>query len=68
MATGEAVAYVDFGTEVESHGMTAFMSAHISAVPNHQVGRVTSFETKEGIAFCGQFGYELDVAKMTEEE
>ena len=47
---------------------TAFMSAHVSAVPNHQVGRVTSFETRGSIASCGQFGYELDVTKMTEEE
>lgn len=58
--------YIQHGTSLVMP--TAFMSAHVSAVPNHQVGRVTSFETRGSIASCGQFGYELDVTKMTEEE
>ncbi|PSL30581.1 alpha-galactosidase [Planomicrobium soli] len=44
------------------------MGAHVSAVPNHQVGRVTSLETRANVAYFGAFGYELDVTMMTEEE
>lgn len=47
---------------------SCFMSAHVSASPNHQIDRVTSLETRSSIAFCGQFGYELDITKMTDEE
>jgi alpha-galactosidase len=38
------------------------MGAHVSAVPNHQVGRVTSPETRTLTALCFNFGYELDIA------
>src|SRR2546423_11085441 len=34
--------------------------AHVSAVPNHQVGRITSLDTRAAVAFFGVFGYELD--------
>ncbi|MDD3117868.1 MAG: alpha-galactosidase [Victivallales bacterium] len=44
------------------------MGAHVSAVPNHQHGRVTSLETRGHCAMSGNFGYELDVRKMTAEE
>ncbi len=44
------------------------MGAHVSAVPNHQVGRVTSLETRANVAYFGAFGYELDVTKMSETE
>jgi alpha-galactosidase len=36
------------------------MAAHVSAVPNHQVGRMTSLATRAAVAFFGVFGYELD--------
>ncbi|HEY1169103.1 MAG TPA: alpha-galactosidase [Candidatus Limnocylindrales bacterium] len=36
------------------------MAAHVSAVPNHQVGRVTPLATRAAVAFFGVFGYELD--------
>ena len=36
------------------------MGAHVSAVPNHQVGRVTPLATRAAVAFFGVFGYELD--------
>ncbi len=36
------------------------MGAHVSAVPNHQVGRSTPLWTRAGVAFFGAFGYELD--------
>ena len=44
------------------------MGSHISAVPNHQVGRISPLKTRGYIAMCGQFGYELDVTKMTADE
>ena len=44
------------------------MGAHVSAVPNHQTGRVTPLATRGCVAMAGTFGYELDLNKMTEEE
>ncbi len=44
------------------------MGAHVSAVPNHQVHRMTSLETRGAVAMSGNFGYELDLTKMSEEE
>lgn len=44
------------------------ISAHVSAVPNHQTGRTTSFETRGNVALAGTFGYELDLTKLTQEE
>jgi alpha-galactosidase len=36
------------------------IAAHVSAVPNHQVGRITPLSTRAAVAFFGVFGYELD--------
>jgi alpha-galactosidase len=44
------------------------MAAHVSAVPNHQVGRVTPLSTRAGVAFFGVFGYELDPTTLEDEE
>ncbi|MBS7577998.1 MULTISPECIES: alpha-galactosidase [unclassified Enterococcus] len=44
------------------------MAAHVSAVPNHQVGRITSLETRADIAMSGNLGYELDLTACTSEE
>lgn len=44
------------------------IGAHVSDVPNHQVGRVTSLETRTNVAYFGAFGYELDVTKTTKEQ
>lgn len=44
------------------------MGAHVSAVPNHQVGRITPLTTRGDVAMSGNFGYELDLTKFTEEE
>ncbi|WP_208591825.1 alpha-galactosidase [Gracilibacillus suaedae] len=44
------------------------MGAHVSAVPNHQVGRYTSLRTRAEVAYFGAFGYELDVTRMPESE
>ena len=42
--------------------------AHVSAVPNHQTGRVTPLSTRGCTAMAGTFGYELDIQKMSTEE
>lgn len=44
------------------------MGAHVSAVPNQQVGRTTPLETRANVAFFGVFGYELDLTLLTDEE
>lgn len=44
------------------------MTAHVSAVPNHQTGRSTSMSFRHSVAMAGNFGYELDVTKFSEEE
>ncbi|TFD96991.1 alpha-galactosidase [Jeotgalibacillus sp. R-1-5s-1] len=42
------------------------MGAHVSAVPNHQTGRVTPLDFRFHVAMFGAFGYELDPEKMDE--
>lgn len=44
------------------------LGAHISAVPNHIVGRVTPMNTRSAVALAGTFGYELDVTKLNDDE
>ena len=47
---------------------TSAMSSHVSACPNHQVGRTTPLKTRADIAMAGTFGYELDLTKLSDEE
>ncbi|MFA5689299.1 MAG: alpha-galactosidase [Kiritimatiellales bacterium] len=44
------------------------MCAHVSSVPNHQTGRVTSLKLRRDVAMSGNFGYELDLCKSNEDE
>ena len=44
------------------------MTAHVSAVPNHQTGRSTPISFRHNVAMAGNFGYELDVTKFNEED
>lgn len=44
------------------------MGAHVSAVPNHQTGRLTSVATRGNVALFGSFGYELDLSQLTPQE
>ncbi len=44
------------------------MGAHVSAVPNHQNGRITPLETRALTAMCGTFGYELDFRTLSPAE
>ena len=47
---------------------TISMGAHVSAVPNHQMGRMTPLETRGHVAMMGNLGYELDLTSLPQEE
>ena len=44
------------------------MGAHVSVTPNHQLFRNTPLSTRANVAYFGAFGYELNIAKLSEEE
>jgi alpha-galactosidase len=44
------------------------MGAHVSAVPNHQTGRLTPIGFRAAVAMFGAFGYELDPTALTDDE
>ncbi|MBQ7887525.1 MAG: alpha-galactosidase, partial [Clostridia bacterium] len=44
------------------------MGAHVSAVPNHQTGRVAPLATRAAVAMSGTYGYELDLTKLPRKE
>jgi alpha-galactosidase len=44
------------------------VGSHVSAVPNHQTGRITSLEARAVTAMAGSFGYELDLNNLSDEE
>ncbi|WP_087974257.1 alpha-galactosidase [Oceanobacillus rekensis] len=44
------------------------IGAHVSAVPNHQVGRLSSLDTRANVAYFGVFGYELDITTLNAQE
>ncbi|MDA7027676.1 alpha-galactosidase [Bacillus sp. CLL-7-23] len=44
------------------------IGAHVSTVPNHQVGRTTPLKTRGDVAMMGAFGYEMDVRQFNDEE
>lgn len=44
------------------------VGSHVSAVPNHQTGRVTPIESRAVTAMAGSFGYELDLNTLSDEE
>lgn len=57
---------IQYGTSIVYPVST--MGAHVSAVPNHQVERVTPLSFRGDVAMSGNFGYELDLTRFTEEE
>lgn len=44
------------------------VGSHVSAVPNHQTGRITSLNTRGITAMAGTFGYEMNPAFLNEED
>ena len=57
---------IQYGTSIV-YPLSA-MGAHVSAVPNHQVGRITPLQTRGHVAMFGNFGYELDITELSAEE
>ncbi|WP_379141048.1 alpha-galactosidase [Paenibacillus sp. sgz500992] len=57
---------IQYGTSIV-YPLSA-MGSHVSAVPNHQVHRITSLELRGHVAMSGNFGYELDLTRFSEEE
>ena len=58
--------WIQYGTSFFYQMST--ISAHVSAVPNHQTGRITSLRTRGIVAMTGAFGYELSLGKLSAEE
>ena len=58
--------YIQYGTSL-AYPLSS-MGAHVSAVPNHQSGRVTPLKTRGDAAMSGNFGYELDLTSFSAEE
>lgn len=44
------------------------VGSHVSAVPNHQTGRLTPLRTRGITAMAGTFGYELDPGRLLDVE
>lgn len=44
------------------------IGAHVSAVPNHQLHRITPLSTRFNVSCFGAFGYEMDLSLLPEEE
>jgi alpha-galactosidase len=59
-------ARIQYGTSLFYPQST--MGSHVSAVPNHQLGRTTPMHTRGIVAMAGVLGYELDVRKLEEED
>lgn len=57
---------IQYGTSLIYPAVT--MGAHVSTVPNHQVGRMTPLKTRAHVAMAGNLGYELDLQKLSEDE
>lgn len=57
---------IQYGTSIVYPAST--MGAHVSAVPNHQIHRVTPLKYRGVMAMSGMFGYELDLAAVPDEE
>lgn len=52
-----------------SYGYTQNMRGeHVSSVPNDQVGRLTSIDLRAKVTYFGDFGYELDITKLSQVE
>lgn len=44
------------------------ISAHVTASPNHQNGRITPLKTRADVVYAGMFGYELDITQISKED
>lgn len=59
--------FIQFGTSLAYPASS--MGAHVSAVPNHQTGRITPLSFRAHVAMMGgSFGFELDPTDLSEDE
>jgi len=58
--------FIQYGTSIPYP--PSAMGAHVSAVPNHQVGRTTTLKMRADVAMSGNYGYELDLSLLSDEE
>ncbi|ULT57527.1 alpha-galactosidase [Neobacillus drentensis] len=57
---------IQYGTSIVYPAIT--MGAHVSDVPNHQVGRVTPLRMRCHVAMAANLGLELNVDKLSRED
>ena len=57
---------IQYGTSMVYPPST--MVGHVSACPNHQTGRVTPFNTRGEVAQMCNYGYELKIGLLSDEE
>ncbi|WP_291292535.1 alpha-galactosidase [Enterococcus sp.] len=57
---------IQYGTSLSYP--TSSMGSHVSAVPNHQTGRMTDLAIRGNVAMSGVLGYELDLTSLSPEE
>lgn len=58
--------FIQYGTSMAYPACS--MGSHVSAVPNHQTGRVCGMKMRGDVAMSGAFGYELDLTKLSSGE
>lgn len=58
--------YIQYGGSMVYPAST--VGAHVSAVPNHQTGRISLLSMRGTVAMNGAFGYELDLSKLDKSE
>ena len=59
-------AAIQYGTSYLFPPIT--MGAHVSGIPNHQVGRTTPLATRYAVAMSANLGYEMDLTQCEQEE
>lgn len=64
----DAVARLEIQTGTSLVLPISSMGSHVSAVPNHQVNRITSLDMRGDVAMSGNLGYELDPSVLSESE
>ncbi len=62
----EARTMIQYGTSMVYP--LSSMSGHVSAIPNHQVHRITPISTRADIAHLCATGYELDTTNFTDDD
>ncbi|WP_396953733.1 alpha-galactosidase [Neobacillus mesonae] len=57
---------IQYGTSMVYPAIT--MGAHVSDVPNHQVGRITPLQMRCHVAMAANLGFEMNLARLNKKE